>query len=602
MRIFKSLAVLTVLGSLAASSAMAAAQIGDVVADLHFKDIRYLERTLGELGEHKGYALVFLNSDCPIAQRFAPRLKELDAKFSGQGIQFVGVYCSPGETIMEMASHALENGFKFPVVRDEDHSVCQELGVERVPQVALLDAQRKLVYRGRINDQYRTGGAQPTASREDLEVAIGELLAGKPISVAETPVDGCRITPPRAATTTLPVTFHEQIAGIMQRHCQGCHHAGTPAPFALMTYEDVADHAEMVAEVVADHRMPPWYASAKYGHFTNDPGMTSDERDLVLAWVKAGTPAGDPAKSPQPLVFEESKWRIGEPDLVVTMKDTHDVQAEGFVPYQYVFLPYLFKEDTYVQAIEILPHNRNVVHHCNMAYANLAAGKAGAETFITGYVPGGMPMDLRSDDPTAPQVAYKILKGSALVLQIHYTTTGKPEKSQISVGFRFAKERVDKTTKFFVLDPRGWSITPGDGMFEIAESREIKDDATLLGLFSHMHVRGRDMTFKAHYPDGKTETLLQIPNYNFEWQLGYVCHDKIPAGTKIEAIAHFDNSKFNPYNPDPARAVPYGDQTYDEMFNGFVFWINDNENLNLKIDPKTGTALKEQVTKKVAQD
>ncbi len=259
-----------------------------------------------------------------------------------------------------------------------------------------------------------------------------------------------------------------------------------------------------------------------------------------------------------------------------------------------MILPYVFKEDTYVSAIEILPHNRNVVHHCNMAYVNIVKMKGGAETFITGYVPGGQPMDLRPKSDSDPKVAYKIPKGSSLVLQIHYTTTGKEEESLISVGFRFPQRGVDKITHYFVLDPRNIAIAPGDPMWKLSATKTIPSNATLLGMFTHMHVRGRDMTFIAEYPDGQRETLLQIPNYNFEWQLGYECHNRLPAGTKIEAIAHFDNSKFNVYNPDPNRTVPYGDQTYDEMFNGFVFWINDDENLNLNIDPKTGHVVKNQ--------
>ena len=166
----------------------------------------------------------------------------------------------PNDTVMEMASFALENDLHFPVVKDEDHEVCAALGIDRVPQVALLDAGHRLVYRGRINDQYRVSGTQPDASRQDLAEALDELLAGKPISVKETPVDGCKLTPPRDPKFDQAPTFHGEVAAIMQKHCQRCHHAGTPAPFALTTYDEVTDHAEMVAEVVREERMPPWYA------------------------------------------------------------------------------------------------------------------------------------------------------------------------------------------------------------------------------------------------------------------------------------------------------------------------------------------------------
>jgi hypothetical protein len=384
------------------------------------------------------------------------------------------------------------------------------------------------------------------------------------------------------------------VATIMQNRCQRCHHAATPAPFALKTYDEVKDHAEMIAEVVRDQRMPPWYADPKYGHFINAPGMTADERDKIVAWVKADCPAGDPARGPTPLTFATTQWRIGEPDLKITMATPDKIQAQGFIPYKYVILPHVFKEDTYVSAIEIQPHNRNVVHHCNMAYVSIVKMKGGDDTFITGYVPGGQPMDLRPKTPSDPEVAYKIPGGSSLVLQIHYTTTGKEEQSLISVGFRYPPKGVDKITHHLVLDPRNIAIAPRDPMWKLSAKKTIPQSATLLGMFTHMHVRGRDMTFIAEYPDGQRETLLQIPNYNFEWQLAYECRNRLPAGTKIEAIAHFDNSKFNVYNPDPNRTVPYGAQTYDEMFNGFVFWTNDDEDLKLNIDPKTGHVVKNQ--------
>jgi hypothetical protein len=596
---FATLAILVAGSALVARPVLAAtpAEAGKTVPNITFKDIRYLNRTLSELAGPKdkpvkGFLIVFLNTTCPVGQRYLPKLKTIDAEYGPKGIQLVGLYTSQSESINDIASHALENGMKFPVGKDINLSAVKALGVERVPQIVLLDAERNILYSGRIDDQYRTGGPQPKMNRSDVTEALDEFLAGKSISVAQTPVDGCKITAWTDPSLDHKVTYHEHVEKVMQARCQNCHHEGGATPFSLVTYDDVKNQAEMVAEVIDDRRMPPWYASPKYGHFKNDTSMTKEERDTVLTWVKTGMPQGDPSKAPAPIQFSSSRWKIGEPDLVVKMKQEHDIPAEGYVNYQYVILPHVFKEDTYMEAIEIRPINKAVVHHCNMAYGNLLKGKFGRETFITGYVPGGQPMTLGHN------VAFKIPKGSSLFLQIHYTTTGKPEKGQLEVGFRFAKGLVRKTTHFFVLDARPISIPPYDAMHEIREENVIPRDATLLGLFTHMHVRGRDMTYLAHYPDGKKETLLQIPNYNFEWQLGYECplppkECKIPAGTKIEAIAHYDNSAFNPYNPDPTRNVPYGDQTYDEMFNGFVFWVYDDEELGLNIDPKTGTAIKE---------
>lgn len=580
-----------VLGAMLAPSAEAA-KIGTSAPNITFKDIRCLTRSLQDLGEAKGYALVFLNTTCPIAQRYMPRLEELHKKYAAEGIQLVGVYNAQEDTPRDIAAHGLAANVTFPIVWDEEQKATKELGIERVPQVVLLDSKKNVVYSGRIDDQYRSGGVQPKVGRHDLVEAIDELLSGKPISVAETPVDGCKVTAWREPQFDFPVTFHEHIEPIMQKRCQSCHHDGTAAPFGLVSFDETSSQGEMLAEVVRDGRMPPWYAHSEFGNFSNDPTMSREERDLVAAWVRTGMEKGDESKAPQPLEFAKTEWRIGEPDLVLTMKKPHKIQATGFIPYKYIFLPPPFSDDTYVEAIEIRPHNRAVVHHCNAFYADALTMKAGSGSFITGYVPGGVPFAL------VPGIAQRIPKNAVIGLQIHYVTTGKEEESTISIGFRYAKDTVQKVTHFSLLDPRDIAIPPGDAFHEMKARTKIEKDATLLGLFTHMHLRGRDMTFNAFYPDGKDETLLQIPNYSFEWQIGYVCPEpphekKLPAGTELEAIAHYDNSKFNPYNPDPAYTVPYGDQSYDEMFNGFVFYVYDEDQLNLKIDPKTGHVVKD---------
>lgn len=564
--------------------------VGAQITKLQFKDIRYLYRSLEDFGEKKAFVLVFTNTTCPLVQRYMPRLKELDSQYGPRGVQFVAVNCGLEDSIANMAEQAIEFGALFPFVKDMDGSCVTALGVERTPEVVILSPTSQLLYRGRIDDQYRVGGSRPSQTRGDLEEAIKEVLAGKPVTVTQTPVDGCKITLPSKVKPNDEVTFAEHVLPLMQKHCQDCHHKGTAAPFALMSYSEVASQGEMLAEVVAQQSMPPWYASPNHGKFRNDPSLSREARELIVRWVETGMKEGDMAKAPPAKEYEDTEWAIGKPDLVVTMSQVHDVQADGYVPYHYVILPYVFVKETWLEAIEILPKNRSVVHHCNMAYGSIGGG-AGKQTFITGYVPGGQPMDLSH---FGEGVAFRIPAGSVLGLQIHYTTTGKPEKSQISVGLRYPRGVVKKQTHHVILDTGRIAIAPGHPAYRVSDDEVLKHDVTLLGMFCHMHVRGKDMTFLAHYPDGKTETLLRIPNYNFEWQLGYELDygtKQLPKGTRLESVAHYDNSPFNPYNPDPNRVVPYGQQTYDEMLNGFVFFTHDDENLNLTIDPKNGTAV-----------
>ncbi len=581
--------------------------LGTTISNLTFRDIRGLDRNLAELGEHKAYVFVFATTTCPLVQRSFPKLVDLNEQLRTQDVQFVAVNVGADDTIREMAEQALDFDVVFPFVKDVDLSCAKALGVTKTPEVAVLDHERRLVYRGRIDDQLRLGGSRPEATRKDLEEALRELLSGQPITMPETPVDGCEITHPAPIKSDASgLEYHRDIAPLVDRKCNNCHRHGTAAPFSLQTFADVSANAAMIARVIQDETMPPWYASARHGKFQNDPSLTSDEKSRLLRWINSDRPEGTPV-SAQPSSKEDlpvdavdtteranddsDGWRIGKPDVVITMLEEHDVQETGFVPYRYTVLPYLFLQDTWVEAFEIRPNNRAVVHHCNMAY--VTSDGASEETFITGYVPGGQAMDLGRFDNGA---AFFVPKGAGLGLQIHYTTTGKAEKCRISVGLRFPRRTVQKRLAHFLLDPRPINIPPYDAAYEMRSSHVLKHDVDLLGMFTHMHVRGKDMSFFSEAPGEEKETLLRIPNYNFEWQLGYELapgNKKLRKGTVIESIAHFDNSAFNPYNPDASKTIHYGAQTVDEMFNGFVFFVDSGEQLNLTVDPRTGREQKQ---------
>jgi peroxiredoxin len=565
------------------------AKIGDKIDQLTFKDIRYLPRSLNDFPKKKAIVLVFTNTTCPVAQRYVPTLKELDKEYREKGVQFLAVNVGAEDSIVMMAAQALKYDMEIPAVKDFDANCAQALGVERTPETVVLDEARVLRYRGRINDQYRLGGVKAEPTRQDLKEALDAVLAGREVEVTETAVDGCLITRPELAQNKTPVTFAEHIAPLMQKHCQVCHRPGTTAPFSLITYKQVASKADMIAEVVTEQRMPPWYASPEHGKFANQRQVTAEERDLVVQWVRSGKAMGDEAQLPKnpPEWKNDGKWLIGEPDKIISPFQADALPAGGDIPYKYVVLPYVFLEDTWVQGVQILPDNPRVVHHCNMAFGSLKEGFKQAN-FITGFVPGGSPMLLDSG------AAFKIPKGSALALQIHYVATGKEEKCLISVGLKYARGTVQKQLHFSLFVDKNFAIPPEAPAHPVRVSKVLDQDIVGLGLFAHMHLRGKDMTFIAHYPDGKSETLLVIPNYNFNWQIPYVWEPgkmRLPKGTRVECIAHYDNSPFNPYNPDPKATVRDGPQTYQEMMNGFMFFTHANEKLNLEFDLKSGKAI-----------
>lgn len=566
-------------------------KVGDLVGKLTFKDIHYLPRSLDDFKDKKAFVLVFTNTTCPVARRYLPVLQQMEKDYRGKGVQFLAVNVGADDTIVAMAAQAVEHEMEFPFVKDQDFACFDALGVKRTPEAVILDGKGRLSYRGRIDDQYRLGGTRESATRHDLKEALDALLAGREIDVKETPVDGCLVTKPATRPAGGQFTYAEHVAPLLQKHCQECHRPGTSAPFSLVTYKQAAAKADTIAEVVAEQRMPPWFASPDHGKFANRRGLSAEERDLLIEWARSGKALGDETKIPKVALPdpEAGKWLIGKPDLIIPAAQ-HDLPASGDIPYKYTILPYVFQHDTWLQGVQILPDNPRVLHHCNMAFGKVGGGFS-ATNFVTGTVPGGEPM--RLFDGTG----FCIPKGSSLALQIHYVSTGKPEKCRISVGLKYANGTVQRRLHHMLLVDHKFAIPPGAPAHPVGNSKVLTTDAVGIGLFVHMHVRGKDMTFRAHYPDGTSETLLVVPNYNFDWQMPYRFEQgkkKFPKGTRLEALAHYDNSTFNPYNPNPKVTVRDGPQTYQEMMNGFVFYTDEKERLNLEIDPKTGRVRGEQ--------
>jgi len=580
--------VLALLAALlpAAGRADDAPKVGDRVGKLAFTDIRYLPRSLDDFGAKKAFVLVFTNTSCPLVERYLPTLRAMEKEYRDRGVQFVALNAAAEDSVVAMATQAVQHEAEFPFAKDPGGACARTLGVRRTPEAVVLDAEKRLCYRGRIDDQYRLGGVRKEPTSRDLKDAIDAVLAGRPVANPETPVDGCPITFP-AVRKARALTYAEHVAPVLQKHCWECHKAGGSAPFALTGYKDAAGRAEALAEVVADGRMPPWFARHDFGPFVNRRGLSDDERETVIDWAKSGAAAGDLAKAPAAPKPPESEWLIGTPDLVLKSVEL-ELPATGDIPYKYVVLPHVFAEDTWIQAAQILPGNARVLHHCNMAFGNLTDGVK-ESNFVTGYVPGGEPMNL--DDG----LAFRIPAGSVLGLQIHFIATGKPEKCRVTVGLRYPRAVVQKRLQHMQLADTRFAIPSGAPAHKVSAVRVLDRDVVGVGLFSHMHLRGKDMTFAARLPDGKAETLLVIPNYSFSWQLPYRWEPgkkTLPKGTRLECVAHFDNSPFNPYNPDPKATVRFGQQTYQEMMYGFFFYTDAAERLGLHIDPKTGTARK----------
>ncbi|HWB07553.1 MAG TPA: redoxin family protein [Verrucomicrobiales bacterium] len=596
--IARTLASAVLLLPFALKAADSKVPVGAQAGKFTVTDIRFSPRTLDDFGKPKAFVLVFTSTGCPLVQRYLPKLKEFSAQYGGKGVQFIGVNEATDDSLMDVARQALEYGVEFPFVKDFGGECARALGVTRTPEAVILNEDRKICYRGRIDDQHRLGGDKPAVGRADLQEAIEEVLAGRKVSVEETAVDGCAISFPQPPPEKTTLTYAKDIAPLLNKHCVECHRPGTAAPFSLTEYEKVAAKAGTIAEVVETRQMPPWFAHPGFGKFINHRGLSAAERSTITQWARGGKPAGDLSLAPKPPEFSSAKWEIGEPDLVITAAGEEKIPATGYIPYRYVILPYIFPHDTWVQGIEIMPGNPKVVHHANLAFAKVTEKFDQDRNFLTGKVPGGIAVNLKSG------VAMMIPRGSVLAFQIHYVTTGKEETDRISVGLRYAREPVDKRVRYKIIDNGRFKIPPGASAHPVMAEEELECDATGIALFCHMHLRGKDTTFTARYPDGKSETLLCMPNYSFGWQLSYVWENgkqRFPKGTKIECLSHFDNSPFNPFNPDPAATVKYGPQTFHEMMQGFFFYTDDAEHLNLKVDPKNGKEIKDDAKSTAAK-
>jgi hypothetical protein len=326
--------------------------------------------------------------------------------------------------------------------------------------------------------------------------------------------------------------------------------------------------------------MPPWSADPHYGKFSNDPSLSQKEIDTIVSWVDAGAPKGDDKDLPPAPKFAEG-WTIGKPDVVLTMQEEYSIPADGTVPYLYFTIPTGFKEDKWIKAMEIKPGNRTVVHHVIAFTQEPGAtrrGDAGGEAQRGRGQLGGITPN-KTGVVFGPGTARLIKAGSNIVFQMHYTTNGEATKDRTSIGLVFTTEPPTRTLVTGNALNSRFVIPPGEGNHEVKSSTTFKEDVHLTSFMPHMHFRGKDFIYTAVYPDGRSEILLSVPKYDFNWQLTYVPEKPIalPKGTRLDCVAHFDNSTKNKFNPDPTKEVRWGDQTWEEMMIGWFSYTRDAE-------------------------
>ena len=374
--------------------------------------------------------------------------------------------------------------------------------------------------------------------------------------------------PSAALAADAPVTFTRDVAPIFNKSCVECHRPTMFAPMSLTSYDEARPWARSIKQRVVSGVMPPWGADTPHGMFRNDPRLTAKEIETIAAWVDAGAPKGDDKDLP-PLPKFADGWTIGTPDAIFTMDEEFTIPASGTIPYKYFKASTNLTEDKWIQAIEIHPSARAQVHHV-LAFTQ----PAGTEP-----KPGGElgPTNIGGVTPNKPGLVFepgvaRLMRGnSEIVMQIHYTANGVEGKDRTTIGVIYAKQPPTKIAAGgMAINPR-FVIPANDGNAEVRATSVLERDTYITAYTPHMHVRGKDMTYIAHYADGTSETLLSVPKYDFNWQITYelATPKMLPKGTTLEVIAHYDNSTANKFNPDPTKDVRWGDQTWEEMMIGF---------------------------------
>jgi mono/diheme cytochrome c family protein len=563
----KRLLLLTLLSTFLLTGAAGAA---DRVGDFSLLDQKGLFHNMSWYDDHVAIAFLVQTNGSAATEKALPAFEALKVKYDSSGIEFMMINPMGKLNRDSVQKELARLGSQIPVLMDDARVISESLGIDKTGEVLIYNPSSFIIeYRGPV---------------ENSEIALQELIAGKAVSTTVVAVMGDPVNYPMLQQhQQSPISYADEIAPIITENCAECHRDGGIAPFAMDSHTMIQGWSPMIREVLMTKRMPPGQIDSHVGEFINSRLLSEAEVQKVIHWIEAGASNNDDNDPLTKLVWPESKWAFGEPDQIIPVPEQH-VPATGVLDYRYIDVPIdLGGRDRWLRASQYLPGDRTVLHHTvNNLFGPGQTERIGRnrsdgpdQAKISGYTPGKV---ARMD----PANTGGLLKdGSILKLNIHYTTTGKETVDRGEIGLWFYPEgevpMERMSSRCACIFTAEWTnIPPYDPNFEQAQTITIAKDAHVFSMSPHMHFRGKSMRFVADYPDGTSEKLINIANYNYNWQLSYSYKEPkfVPAGTKITAIGTFDNSVQNPANPDPARSVPWGQQSWDEMFFGSVRWKN----------------------------
>ncbi|MEO0437885.1 MAG: redoxin domain-containing protein [Pseudomonadota bacterium] len=565
---------LILIGPLSATASTDAMTVDNFTLIDHFGDAQELHY----YRDMNAVVLVIQGNGCQIVRSSLADYRSLRDDYAEQGVQVFMLNSNLQDDRDSIRREAQEWDIDIPILDDSAQLVGRSLGLTRTAEVLVLDPRDwSIVYRGALNNRVDYERQKAAASERYVRDALDLLIDGEKPEFRRVNAPGCLINFPDSLADA-DISYAHDVAPILAQNCVHCHTEGGIAPWAMSDYRMVQGFAPMMREVIRTKRMPPWHADPAVGAWEHDAGLSDEHASTLVRWIEAGARRGegeDPLPSMQP---SQADWVLGEPDLIVEVP-AFDVPASGVVDYQFPFIENPLDHEVWVVAATIIPGDPQAVHHVLMGSADEPPKENQREgvfqNYIMGYAPGNESQHMPKD------TGVRVPVGGVYLFQMHYTPYGRASTDTTKVGLYFAKED-QRPEKFLrqqvILNPR-IQIPPHAQAHEEAAYFEFWDDAVIYSLVPHAHYRGRSSEFELVYPDGETEILLSVPNYDFNWQRTYSLEapKEVPAGTRLVHRTVYDNSAKNRGNPDPERAVPWGLQSFDEMLYGSVgySWVNE---------------------------
>jgi hypothetical protein len=518
--------------------------------------------------------IIAQGNGCQIVRSNLEDLREIRADYADQGVKVLMLNANLQDTRSSIAAEAKEWGVDFPILKDRTQIIARSLELNRTGEVLVIDPKTwNVVYRGPLSDRVDYERQKEKASKTYVRDALDALIAGNDVAVSQVNAPGCIINYDKQDGAN--VSYTDTIVPILKENCVACHVQGGIAPWAMSEYNMIKGFAPMMREVVRTKRMPPWHADPEIGHWRNEVGMSDQDTQTLIAWIEAGAPRGEGEDPLKEIPVLENKWTLGEPDLVIDIPE-FEVAATGTVDYQFPNVPNPYDRDVWVIAAEVIPGDPKAVHHI------LAGSSEGQpkgrlseifENFIITYAPGNE----ASKMPSGTGVF--VPKGGVYQFQMHYTPYGKKTIDRSRIGLHFSDKPPANFYREQVIVNFDLAIPPQAETHEEKAYFFFDKDAEIHALFPHSHYRGVSSTFEIQYPDGEIETILSVPNYDFNWQRTYQFTEAkpVPAGSKMVHRTIYNNSSKNRGNPAPDETVYWGLQSEQEMLYGSVgySWVNE---------------------------